>query len=275
VKVRSTLAGLGIIAAFLVCPAEAYSQSEPPSRKIGPESRLFMRFIEDAAIVPSYWLEGRAQLMTNLPAFDDGSGSGNEASRLDVGPVFALNVAEDFEFGARVSLSDRDPEGAASKSGLSDMDIWGKVSVVTDPVKISLGVLLSLPTGNSDKLLGTGETDVEFFGGIRKDFAHLTLVGNAGFRVNQDPDFGDLTLEGKNSVLVGGALLFPAGDRVVLSAEWAFETERYRGLDSDSRLLGGFEYRQNESVRFRAAAGGGISQGAPGFMASGSVVWLF
>jgi len=275
VKARFALAGLGIIATSLAGPTDALSQTQAPPRKIGPESRLFMRFVEDAAIVPSYWLEGRAQLLTNLPAFEDGSGAGNEANRLDAGAVFALNVAEDFEFGARLGVADRDPEGAASKSGLSDMDLWGKFSVVTDPVKSSLGLMLTLPTGNSDKLLGTGETDVEFFGGIRKDFAHLTLVGNAGLRVNQDPDFGDVTIEGKNSVMVGGAVLFPAGDRVVLSAEWAMETERYRGLDNDSRLLGGFEYRQNDSIRFRAGAGGGLSRGAPNLTATGSVIWLF
>jgi len=269
------LAGLGIAAVLLSLAAPAYAQSEHPPRVIGPESRLFIRFVEDPAIVPSFWLEGRAQLATNLPPYEDGSGVGNEASRLDVGPVFALNVAEDFEFGARVSLADRDPEGAASKAGLSDLDLWGKFSIATEPVKFSLGLLLSLPTGNDSKLLGTGETDVEFFGGLRKDFNRLTLVGNAGLRINQDPDFAGLSIEGKNSYLAGAGVLFPVGDRVVLSAEWAFETERYEGLGANSLLLGGFEYRQNESIRYRIGAGGGLSDGAPDLLATGSVVWLF
>ncbi len=274
-KARFALTALGIAALSLSPSTATYAQSEKPPQMIGPESRLFIRFVEDAAIVPSFWLEGRAQLTTNLPPYAMGSGGGNEANRLDVGPVFALNVAEDFEFGARISLADRDPEGAASKAGLSDLDLWGKFSIATDPVKFSLGLLLSLPTGSDSKYLGTGETDVEFFGGLRKDFRRLTLVGNAGLRINQDPDFGGLQVEGKTSWLAGAGVLFPVGDRVVLSAEWAFETERYEGLGSDSRLLGGFEYRQNESIRYRLGAGGGLSDGAPDLLATASVVWLF
>ncbi|MFQ5844920.1 MAG: hypothetical protein ACE5JG_08030 [Planctomycetota bacterium] len=116
---------------------------------------------------------------------------------------------------------------------------------------------------------------MEFFGAIRKDFAHLTLAGNAGFRINQDPDFRRVDLEGESSVLVGAAILFPAGDRLVLSAEWALETERIDGRKNDSRLLGGFEYRPGESLMFRGAVGGGLADGSPDFEAAGSAVWLF
>ena len=43
-----------------------------------------------------------------------------------------------------------------------------------------------------------------------------------------------VSIEGRNSYLVGAAVLFPAGDRIVLSAEWALETERYEGRKNDS-----------------------------------------
>ena len=93
-------------------------------------------------------------------------------------------------------------------------------------------------------------------------------------RVNQDPDFAGIQVEGKNSVLLGGALLVPAGDKIVLSAEWALETERYEGQKNDSRLMGGFEYRHNQNLLFRGAAGGGLAKGAPNLGLLGSAVWL-
>ncbi len=276
-KARFAVAGLGLLLIdLLVCGASQAQTTQPAARnKITGENRLFMRFIEDAAIVPSYWLEGQGIYLGNQPAFLENDGSGSESGTLRVGPVFALNVAEDFEFGARIGLVRRDPEGGGSDTGLTDLDLWGKFSVVSDPVKVSLGLLLSAPTGDEDKFLGTGETDVEFFAGIRKDFRHLSLAGNAGLRINQDPGFGDLDLEGKNSILIGGAALFPATEKLTLTAEWALETERYEGLDNDSRLLGGFEFKPGEGMMIRGALGGGLSNGSPDIHLQGSVVWLF
>src|SRR5262245_6971362 len=157
-----------------------------------------------------------------------------------------MNVAEDFELGARISVVNRNPDNGGGETGLSDLDLWGKFSIVSEPVKISLGLLVTAPTGNSDEFLGTGETNMEFFGGIRKDFSRITLAGNVGVRVNQDPDFDDIEIDGKNSLLFGAGVLIPAGAKLVLSAEWAFETERFEGMKNDSRLMGGAEYRLNE-----------------------------
>jgi len=239
------------------------------------DDRFFIRFVEDAGIVPSYWLEGKAAITTNTPAFDPNTRGGGEADLLSVTPVFAMNVAEDLEFGARLSLVSRDAENSGRDTGLSDLDLWGKVSVVSDPVKIALGILVTAPTGSSDKFLGTGETNVEFFGGIRKDLSHVTLAGNVGLRINQDAEFDNLSVEGKNSILFGAGVLIPVGANTVVSAEWAFETERFEGMKNDSRLMGGVQYRQNESLMYRGAVGGGMSDGSPDFELTGSAVWIF
>lgn len=261
---RYAVAGLALSATILLASAPALAQSgQPTTRKIDGTDRFSIRFVEDAGIVPSYWLEGKATLQTNVPAFDETVQGGGEADLLSVTPVFALNVAEDLEFGARLSLASRNPDNGGRDSGLTDLDLWGKVSVVSDPVKISLGILVTAPTGSRNKFLGTGETNVEFFGGIRKDFTHVTVAGNAGLRINQDPDFPDTMLDGKNSLLLGLGVLIPAGNKVVVSAEWAFETERFAGLRNDSRLMGGVEYRQSESLMYRGAVGGGFPRGLP------------
>jgi hypothetical protein len=273
---RHAVAGLSLFAVMLLASAPVLAQSSQPSTpKVGGNDRFFLRFVEDAGIVPSYWLEGKASLQTNSPAFDPNVRGGGEADLLSLTPVFALNVAEDLEFGARVSLVSRDPDNGGRDTGLSDLDIWGKVSVVSDPVKVSLGILVSAPTGSKNKFLGTGETNVEFFGGIRKDFSRITLAGNVGLRINQDPDFPNTQIDGKNSILLGAGVLIPAGSKVVLSAEWAFETERFDGMKNDSRLMAGAQYHQSESLMYRGALGGGLSKGAPDFEVTGSAVWLF
>ncbi len=252
----------------------AQTSSQQTSR-IDGENRLFVRFVEDAAVVPSYWLEGQVGYRSNEAPFGSGTGAAAEADILQVGPVFAFNVAEDFEFGARVSLAGRDADDAGSDTGVTDLDLWGKVSIVTEPLKIALGVLLTAPTGDEQDLLGTGETDVEFFSAARKDFEHITLAGNVGLRINQDPDFDGLDLEGKNSLLLGAALLFPTTERLALTLEWALETERFDGRKNDARVLGGFDLRTNESLLFRGALGAGTSDGAPDLQLQASAVWLF
>jgi len=273
---RHITAGAVLFATALMAGAPAFAQStQPAASRVGGDSRFFMRFVEDAGIVPSYWLEGRATLTTNSPAFDPDTRGAGEADFLGISPIFVLNVAEDLEFGTRVALVSRNADNGGRDTGLSDLDLWGKISVVSDPVKIALGLMLTAPTGSSSKFLGTGETNFELFGGIRKDFSRITLAGNVGFRVNQDPDFPDVMIEGKNSLLFGAGVLIPAGSKCVLSAEWAFETERFEGMKNDSRLMGGAEYRQNESLMYRGAVGGGLSNGSPDFELTGGVVWLF
>jgi len=277
-RARNAVAGVVILAAgWAVAPEALLAQTgQSGTRRVNAENRLFIRFVEDAAIVPSYWLEGQARYQGNLAAFDPNVSGAGESDLLSAGGVFAFNVAEDFEFGARLAVARREADNNGSDTGLTDLDLWGKVSVVSDPVKISLGILLVAPTGDEDKFLGSGETNVEFFGGIRKDLTHVSLAANAGFRINQDPDIEDLSgVEGKNSILLGGALLFPATQNLVLTAEYALETERFEGLKNDSRLLGGFEYRDGEDLMWRGAIGGGLSDGAPDFELLASVVWLF
>lgn len=280
-KVRSAVSGVcgAAMMAALVSPLAA--QDAPPPSPTGPvsrvsgDTRLFMRFAQDAAVVSSYWLEGQAFLETGQPPYDAGSGAGDEAELTGASAIFAMNVAEDFEFGGRLGFLHRDPDRASSESGLGDMDIWGKVRIVTDPVQIALGIDVSLPTGDSDKFLGSGETNVGFFGAVRKDFSWVTLAGNLGLRINQDPDFDNVTLEGKNSVLIGVGALFPVGKDFVLNAEWSQESERYDGLKTDSRLLGGVQYRRGSGLTWRGAIATGLSDGAPDTEVRGSVVWIF
>jgi len=271
---RATLATLGVLSLAVVFSPVLNAQQQTTS--VDAEHRLFLRFAEDAAIVPSYWLEGQARLDLSLPSVDDSGGDG-EADLLAVGPVFAFNVAEDFEFGGRIGLAYWDPDSGDSETGLTDLDVWGKVSVVSDPVSIALGILVKVPTADESKFMGTGELDIEFFAGMRKDFSSFTVAGNLGVRINQDPEFDEdiIELEGEDSVLAGLAIIVPVGAKWALTGEWALETERIEGFKNDSRLLGGVEYRADESFSFRGSLAAGLADGSPDWGATASAVWLF
>jgi hypothetical protein len=271
---RATLAALAALTLAIAFPPVSHAQQ---TTSVDAEHRLFLRFAEDAAIVPSYWLEGQVRLELALPAVAESVDGAGEADLLAVGPVFAFNVAEDFEFGARMGVAFRDPENGDGDSGMTDLDIWGKISVVSDPMAIALGILVKLPTADESKLMGTGETDIEFFAGARKDFSSFTVAGNLGVRINQDPEFDEDVVEiaGKDSVLAGLAIIVPIGARWALTGEWALETERIDGFKNDSRLLGGVEYRPDESFSFRGSAAAGLADGSPDWTATGAAVWLF
>lgn len=290
----STLAILGLMAPGL-SQAQTAGQTPPtpaPASRVPSDNRLFIRFIEDAAIVSSFRAEAQFWYFSHTPSLqssfdlEDLPGSApssaerdadraGDANVYELRPLFAFNVAEDFEFGARIGFAERDPSRGGGDTGLTDLEVWGKISVVSEPVKISTGMVVSVPTGDEDNLLGTGETNLEFFGAIRKDWSHLSLAGNLGVRINQDQDLGNNEAEGTESILVGAAVLVPVGAKLVLTAEWAFETERLEGLKNYSTLLGGGEYRLGESLMCRAAVGGGLSDGAPDFVATASLAWLF
>jgi hypothetical protein len=275
---RSMILASGLFALATLSHTGAVAQDQPaPASGTGQaaDHRLFLRYVEDAAVVPSFWLEGQFGLTTNSSGVDSSTRGAGEANLLRLGGVFAFNVAEDFEFGGRIFWLERDPDNGSSDTGLGDMDLWGKIKVATDPVDLTFGLLLSLPTGDEDEFLGTGETNVEFFGGVRQDLSSFSWTAHGAVRINQDPDFPNVSVEGNTSILLGGGAIFPLGKHWALTAETAFETERFEGTDNSWQAGGGFDWRWGEAFMVRAAAFAGLTDGAPDLEAIGSFVWIF
>ncbi len=262
-----------------VLAATVGAASAQPSRatSIGNDHRLFQRFIEDGAVAENVWLEGQFRFQS----FDD-------ADVFSIQPIVAATFAEDFEIGGRFGIATVDPERGDSESGFMDLDLFGKIRLTTKPTQFSAGLLLDLPTGDEDKSirLGTGEMDVAFFGGIRHDFGSMSLVGNAGLRINQDPDVTDpdvlnagglsrsMEPEGETSISLGGGLLFAMTERLAGILELSYETERIDGLGSDLRVTLGGDYRLQESFGIRVAGAAGQDDGAPDFELIFSAVLL-
>lgn len=262
-------ASAGILAVVLVlCAGPALA------REVDGEDRLLTQFVKDGEVVPHGWLEGRS----DLQGWDGGD-------RAAVGSVLAFTVASDFEVGFAFAGMWVDPDDRGSDVGFSDTQVFGKVRLIEKPVVLSVGTVISIPTGDEDDGMGTGELDLEFFGAIRKVFRPVTLVVHGGLRVNQDADVrlaeggfprknsGGRT-EGEVSGLIGAGLIFLQGERWGYQAELSFETERYEDHDSDLRFTPGVSFRAARTT-LRGGLSVGLTDGAPDYAVLGSAVFRF
>src|SRR4029079_16603574 len=121
----------------------------------------------------------------------------------------------------------------------------------------------AVPPGDGRGGLGTGSFALELFGAGRYRMKNMTIAGHLGVRLNDDGKLGGFELDGKNSTIVGGAVLFPLGHNLTAVGEINYETERFRNFDPDSRILGGIDWAVVPRGVLRAAVAGGFTDGAP------------
>ncbi|PYS95827.1 MAG: hypothetical protein DMF50_07120 [Acidobacteria bacterium] len=248
-----------LAAAAAAASPEALAQQPAPRPKpatAGDRStrRLFQRFVEDAAISSGGWVEGQYQY--------DNLASG---SRHTIGPLIAFKVVPDLGAGLRFGFLDVRPESGPSESGLSDVDLFAKYRLPgPGHGRFALGTLLKLPTANENKGLGTGRSDLELFGAYRADLDAVTLTADAGIRLNgrTDPPFPDT----KDSLLAGAGIILPATARVTFVIEGTYESERFKGATSDSRLTVGLQtFGSERRGGLRGAIAFPLSDGAPDY----------
>jgi hypothetical protein len=244
---------LGFLLSAL-CAGALHAQPAPAVPGEGDRNarRLFVRFVEDAAVVPGGWVEGQ-YLYQNLEA----------GSRHFAGPLIAFKVVEGVEAGLRFGYVDlrggQGPDGA----GLSDIDLFLKYRLPGKGAsRVAIGALLKAPSADEAEGLGTGEPDLEGFVAWRADLEAVTLVASAGARFNGQPDPAFIDTE--DSVLLGAAVLLPATERVTFSVEGTYETERLEGDDADGRLTLGLQaFSRRRQGGFRGAVTLPLTDGAP------------
>ena len=261
----------GILLVSLIIPALTSAQ-------ISPNSRLYQRPEWDGAVVTGPWLRGEIRYQhwdfAHL----------RSADTFCLGPTFAMPLSDTrAELGGRFWMIYYDPNRKDNKTGLSDIDLWGKYQLIDDPFLLSIGALFTLPTG-SDKIVvprSTGEFNLEFFTGLR---AYLTdifaVIGHAGFRFNSDADikFSDepcSTGDGKASWNFGGGVIFEASPQLNILAEFNYESERYRHSHGDTELTGMAEYLVSENLSLSGGLGIGLDNFAPEFELIGGLTVLF
>jgi len=201
-----------------------------------------------------------------------------------VGPVFAWSPEQlaALEVGTRFFLMSYDPDKGSSETGFSDIDIWGKYQVLTDPLLLSVGLSFTLPTGG-EKIVhpwASGEFNFELFGAARYYVSDiLALVGHIGFRINADADIkvgGTKTeIDGATQFELGAGVIWQAVDKLDLTAELNFATEAYKDTDNAIELTFGGEYFFTDTLSADLALGIGLDDGSPDFEIIAGALLLF
>jgi hypothetical protein len=245
-------------------PAAAPAPAPPP----GAPVRLFRQFVTDGAIQPNVWLEGQWRMESNAPLFTGDNGTVNYLSG-----ILALGFGKRVEAGLSWGGIDVDPDQGNSHSGVADLNLYAKYLLLDSDLKLAAGGLVKIPAADSDKGLGSGSSDWEAFLGLRRNFGAIQAVASAGLRQNGDPDVSDV--HGEASFLAGGGVIFELGRRSFGTLEFNYESRRYEGLSSDVRMTPGFFLRLRERGFFRAAAGIGLSDGAPDWEGIAGFGWAY
>ena len=216
----------------------------------------------DAELVDTMWLEvlldyrdiGDAPFQ---PAADDlvttFAGAWLVVPNLEVG-VAVPYVSRDF---------DRDRLG--SPSGLGDVAAWAKYRLGnTGNAAWSIGASLSVPTGDEDDFLGTGNLDpAAWIAAGVPTRGDAFVQAHVGLRANGDFDGAGLSADGKTSVIIGFGGFMPTANGMTVFASFDLETERWDGGDSAATLLGGARWPISDGWQIEAKASVGLADAAP------------
>jgi len=254
---KTVLRGTLVLACVLVCAAsniQAQTPTAQPQQMFGAD-RLFQAFVEDAAIVPTQWWEGQI-------VFFDGPDPLDSTVAM---VVAAIQPRQGLEFGGRVGFGNTDaPASLPDGSGATDLDLWGKWHLgSTTQSDFTVGLLLTIPTGDDTAGLGNDSFGAAIFGALRHGLNNAIFTAHAGLRFNEDGMILGIPLDGTTSGIVGVGIIVPLADRLSVVGEANVESERFEQLDSDFRLVGGVNWRTSNRGTLRGALTLGITDGAP------------
>ena len=241
---------------WLPVTAQTDSPQDDPTtrRQAGATDRLFLSFAEEATLVDRQWWEGQAELQ---------DGSGFDAAILR--GVAAFQPWAQVEFGGRVGFGDTSRPGTLSDgSGATDLDLWAKYHFGSGgKTEFAAGGVATVPTGDDAAGLGFDAFSFGVFGSLRHHGDRFVFAGNIGVNGNGDGRFFGTSINGESFITAGAGILIPANERLSFVGEARFESERFTGFDSDTRLLGGINLGVGKGGVFRAALALGLTDGAP------------
>jgi len=232
----------------------------PKAESSGITDRLFLSFMQEAAIVKSQWWEGQLE-------FDDGS-SGIPVDVLLVRGVVAFRPVKSLEVGGRVGFGKSSASGTAPDgTGATDLDVYGKWvwENALENTDFTAGLVATVPTGDDTAGLGFNAFSAQAFGGVRFRMENVVIGGHVGFRFNDDGKFQGFDFQGKNSFELGASALFPLANQVSFTGEALYESTRFEGGDAAAQVMAGINWTAFPRGTFRAAVGGGLTDGAPDF----------
>jgi len=250
-------------AVFGADPAPPPTQSAQPATGAaasGFADRLFLAFSQDAALVPSQWWEGQIEYL-------DGGGD-IPVNAFLVRGVVAFHPVKSLEVGGRVGFGETHAQGALPDgNGATDLDVYGKW-VFPDAVEntdFSVGLNLTVPTGDDTAGLGFNSFAGQAFGAVRYRMQNIVVGGHVGARLNGNGRFQGVPLEGKPSFELGGSVLFLLASQVSIVGEAQLETERFDHFDSAAQILVGLNWMAFKRGMFRGAIAAGLTDAAPNY----------
>jgi outer membrane putative beta-barrel porin/alpha-amylase len=196
-----------------------------------------------------------------------------EGTTLTLTPIHG--VTEDTEFSLKV------PYIMASPADSPNVDGWGDTSFImkhlvfaegdTTPAAL-LRMALKLPTGDEDKGLGTGDTNVGFLAAFTKNFGPATIHLNLGYTF-----VGDQKKTSKNNeVNYGVAGEYGIGKKTRVVGEiYGLYHPDYKAEEIERRALVGLTYRVDDTFTFDIAAKRGLEETSDEYGFIGGVTITF
>ncbi|HEU4950476.1 MAG TPA: transporter [Holophagaceae bacterium] len=166
------------------------------------------------------------------------AGQRTAGDRSGLGPALEFNygILPETQFHVVLPLAYDRPEGGPSQRGLGDTEVGFKVRLLTETdTRPQIGVfpLVEIPTGNADRGLGAGHTQVYLPVWIQKRFGSWTTYGGYGWWRNPGE-------RNRNWSFAGWLLQRDFGERLTLGAELVHSTATTQdGEASDAVDLGG------------------------------------
>ncbi len=184
------------------------------------------------------------------------AGNSGEGTSLLLSPI--NGVTEDTEFSLKV------PYIIAKPYDPSKVDGWGDTSFIMKHLLVAEGektpaflirMALKLPTGDKDKGLGTGDTNVGFLGALTKNFNPAAIHLNIGYTFVGNQNEGRYN----NEVNYGIAGEYGIGKRVRVVGEiYGLYHPDYKAAEIERRALLGLTYRIDDTFTIDLAAKRGL-----------------
>lgn len=180
------------------------------------------------------------------------AGDREEGTTLLLSPI--NGITEDTEFSLNIPYIIAEPYDPAKVDG------WGDTSFIMKHLLVAegeatpaflIGMALKLPTGDQDKGLGTGETNLGFLGALTKNFNPATIHLNIGYTFvgNQNKS------RDNNEVNYGIAGEYAIGNKFRVVGElYGLYHPDYKAAEIERRVLLGLTYRSDDTFTFDLAA---------------------
>lgn len=184
-------------------------------------------------------------------------GDKGEGTTLLFSPIHG--VMEDTEFSLKAPYLFARPQDPSKAEGFGDTSFIMKHLFVHEDEKmpaILIKMAIKLPSGNKDKGLGTGETNVGFLGVLTKGFGQATIHLNGGYTFVGNQNAGRYN----NEVNYGVAGEYAVGKKVGIVGEvYGLYHPDYKAEEIERRALLGLTYRTNDTLTLDIAGKRGLT----------------